>query len=192
MRKIMIGMRENLAPMFNQMAMMDIPTINGCNLFIGDYMGEMGKIGSIASNEDEWRELWKLVGEKPPGPLPEGAIAVFEAVFNNDLRRDITLEPLSVVQDGQDIIIAWDRKNIAHADTKQPPHPHYTVLLLPEGKLTASIMDSWPVEMERMRIAAVESGIQTLKDGVGHPLQAPERAVFTKKYKNMHAAPAKP
>jgi len=186
MRKVMIGMKENLAPLFNQMSMMDIPTINGSNLFVGDYKGIAGKIGSVASTEEEWNALWQTLGDKPPGPLPKGAIAVFEVLVEKD--RQVTLEPMSVVQNGQDIMIAWERRNISH---KEPgaAHPHYTVLLLPEGQLTASFMDSWPIEMERMRIAAVESGIKGLKEGAGRVIDAPERAVFTKKYKNMHASP---
>lgn len=186
MRKILIGMPGELAPAFNGMAMMmvDHPHIKGSNLFIGDYKGQY-KIGAVASTEEEWNALWETLGDKPPGPLPQGAIAVFEAARNMD--RNVMLEPLSILQNGQDIMIAWNRVNISHKDQKPAEaHPHYTVLLIPDCNLTASFMDSWPVEEERKKQEQLSKTFEHLATGIPSAISAPEKAVFTKKYKNMH------
>jgi SH3-like domain-containing protein len=45
----------------------------------GQQAGAQGRVHLAARTEEEWRRIWDLTGQEPPGPLPEGWMAV--AVF---------------------------------------------------------------------------------------------------------------
>ncbi len=191
MRKVMI-MKGELSGAFNSMDMMgaslmDVPTINGSNIFIGDFipMKKGSGISAAIDTQEDWEAYWGELGAKPPGDLPAGAVAIFQADSADD--RAVTLEPKTIVQDADEITIEWDRMNIPHAEMTGA-HSHYTVLLIPQGMLTANVMDSWPVAEERDRKAVFDAALEKLKTTRDEDTEAPARAMFMKKYKHAMTA----
>lgn len=179
-RKVMIGMKGDLSGSFNNsMAMIATPSINGNNLFTGAYDGDADRIGAVVDTQESWENYWKELKTKPPGRLPEGAIAVFQAVHEDG--RGISIEPATVVQDGSEIMINWHKKIILKAEDMSA-HSHYAVLLLPRGMLSATFMDSFPLAEQRMRMEDLSRVLDSIKTGGGE-VEAPTKAMFMKKYK---------
>lgn len=188
MRKVLIGMKGDLKMAFNTMTvmsmkLMETPTINGSNLFTGDYVGDTLMIGEAVSSQEQWEAYWKVLGVKPPGKLPDGALAIFQASDKSD--RAIRLEPKTITQNGADISVEWERMNIPRSEM-MGAHSSYAVLLIPldpKGKLSASFMDTFPLAEMRQRKMDLETAIDAFKHGGPMDIAAPSKAMFMKKYK---------
>lgn len=84
-----------------------------------------------ALDERGWGILWQLVGEEPPGPLPEGAMAV--GVFVSARRTDgYTVDVLEMYEEPNSLVVEWVETQPARGapGTEQVTAP-YVVRLLP-------------------------------------------------------------
>lgn len=188
MRKFMIAMKGGEHGQMMPSSVMGVPLINGNNLFTGDYEGKADKIGGVAETQDEWEAYWAVLKQDPPGPLPDNARAIFEADRTVE-GVAISLEPAKVCQKDGEVMVEWQRINEPRQE-KADAHPHYAVLLIPKGELTASFMDTFPIEEAREKRAKLDEAIQGFRTGVQEELSAPPRAMFMKKYKMPDAKAA--
>lgn len=81
------------------------PTIDGRSGWSGAQSAAFNDLFFTARDERGWRLLWQLVGEDPPGPLPDGgmAVAVFlgarsTAGFSVDITRILSNDRETVVE----------------------------------------------------------------------------------------------
>ena len=81
------------------------PTIDGRSGWSGAQSAAFNDLFFTARDERGWRLLWQLVGEDPPGPLPDGgmAVAVFlgarsTAGFSVDITRILANDEETVVE----------------------------------------------------------------------------------------------
>ena len=81
------------------------PTIDGRSGWSGAQSAAFNDLFFTARDERGWRLLWQLVGEEPPGPLPDGgmAVAVFlgarsTAGFSVDITRILSNDEETVVE----------------------------------------------------------------------------------------------
>jgi hypothetical protein len=54
----------------------DVPAIGGERVWSGAVSAAFNDMFVTARDQRGWELVWQLVGEQPPGPLPEGAVAV--------------------------------------------------------------------------------------------------------------------
>lgn len=188
MRKFMIAMKGSEHGQMMPSSVMDVPLINGSNLFTGDYEGDVEKIGNVIDTQDGWESYWGALKQEPPGPLPDNAVAIFQA-DRSVHGVAISIEPAKVCRLGDEVTVEWKRINEPRAE-KMDAHSHYAVLLLPKGELTASFMDTFPLAEAREQRAKLGEAIQTLKTGLQEDLSAPPRAMFMKKYRAPDAKAA--
>jgi hypothetical protein len=84
------------------------PLIDGCNYFIIDLApGRGGQTGMYDIGAPGWNSMWASVGEEPPGPLPEGAVA---SLSIKAVRPDchVTTTVKSATRGKEDILVEWE------------------------------------------------------------------------------------
>ncbi len=156
------------------------PLISGHNLFTGDFNSVNTAVNLVVSSQFEWEQAWALLGAKPPGVLPPNSRALFEAVKKSLNDITVSFRPDKVVVEGKDLVINWQRSNVAK-DEDMNAKAGYSVLLLPKkGELKAQFSDIWPVREKRALDAWLEESYKVFKKGSTTALLAPQAAAFRK------------
>jgi hypothetical protein len=113
----------------------DAPAIDGCNFFSGEYMDDDQGGASIAGGlrQEDWEFFWcRHARKSPPGPLPEGALAILR--FDHSPGDPTVLEPESVKLDNDVAHVSWK-----HIHTILPGEPEersrYAILIVPGKEL---------------------------------------------------------
>lgn len=160
------------------------PLIGGNNLFTGEFKGMLdGTLGLTVMDQESWDSLWTTIGATPPGPLPEGAQAVFQAIRKGASREAIAFEPskIAMAAAGSRIHIDWDRLHIAPEEDMNA-RSRFAVVLLPEnGSLKASFNDVWPVREKSAQDRAFKESLSLFQTGIKRP-DAPAVSVAFNKY----------
>ncbi len=95
-----------------------------------------------ARDERGWRLLWQLVGEAPPGPLPEGAMAV--AVFLGQRPTAGYSVAITDVRSGSGRVVATYR------ETTPPAGDVTATVLTAPYAIRLAPLDSRPVDYQRV------------------------------------------
>ncbi|MBI1216554.1 MAG: hypothetical protein GC185_12150 [Alphaproteobacteria bacterium] len=149
--------------------------IDGANFFSGPYRGEKGRPGSrgvISMTDMNWRQMWRSLGEAPPGPLPEGAVAVMNAVYSKDDPADYL--PLKISNDGKHNDVTWQLRHTA-VEGETPRPSRYAVLILPRGTVRQETLDVWRRdEIAREKARAEERAAEraVITEGLKKPVKA--------------------
>ncbi|MEZ0259643.1 MAG: hypothetical protein ACAH80_01450 [Alphaproteobacteria bacterium] len=122
-----------------------LPQINGGNFITGPYTKGSGTIGMAVRTQSEWKNFWQItLGQEPPAPLPEGAVALMEATHHEN--DPVALHPRAIRRGNKGIDIDWNRIHKADPAEALPPST-FAVLLLPDDAIGTQIYtDVYPAQ----------------------------------------------
>jgi hypothetical protein len=153
--------------------------IDGANFFSGDYKGRTGgrtgKSGVISMTDDNWRQMWRSLGQQAPGPLPEGAVAVMNVAHDPEDPSEHL--PLRIRHDGRNARIDWEWRHMATAE-QTPAVSRYAVLILPRGLVSqtyhpTSAKDEAARASEKKEMQEADRAVIT--DGLKKPVRVMPR-----------------
>jgi hypothetical protein len=110
------------------------PGIDGEVRWSGQQAAVQGRALLAARTDEEWRRIWELAGEEPPGPLPDGwmAVAVFAGV------RDTGGHSVEIGTVGPE------------EETGMPPRVHAVYRIrepAPDAMVTQALTSPWAVRI---------------------------------------------
>jgi hypothetical protein len=91
-----------------------LPGIDGRLDWNGQQSAAQSRIFLTARNDAEWRDMWHLAATKPPGPLPDGwiAVGVFLGMRNTGgygvAIRDVAMQQIQPQRD--QLTVSYDEK----------------------------------------------------------------------------------
>ncbi len=134
----------------------DVPLVGGCNFFTGEFKGEGFIEISGGLQPRDWEFFWRRhAGTEPPGPLPDGALAMLIAGGNGG--EPTLMRPLKAAL----------KDNVAHVDwlfTETGSGPSsYAILIVPGKDLKQTVTTvSVPATVQAMTSGA-DGGVSVMR-----------------------------
>lgn len=169
-----------------------MPDISGFNFFSGDFTPKtVNSVGTAVCTQEEWDEMWKTFDRPPPGPLPPGTRAIFQAISESLKQRVTSFEAANVTLSAtKDIKVEWNRLHVGK-DEDPKLKDRYAVLLLPDaGKLSATFNDVWPIREKREKMKKFDESLNLFRKGQNALVPGPALAKFTQYQARRNTKPA--